>query len=139
MKHQNIVYFFTKIYFLSYFFAIFRHSLSKRQVAGTQTPAACQTPNFNCNGAANARYRNIDGTCNNLQNPLWGSRNRPFNRVARPAYEDNRNVPRGGFNTYLPNPRWLSTSVHFDSNPVNRQVTNMVPQFGQFLDHDISK
>lgn len=116
-----------------------RHHITKRQAQNTQTPAACQVPGFNCNGAAQSRYRNIDGTCNNLNNPLWGARNRPFNRVAQPAYDDGFNVPRGGFNTRLPNPRWISTQVHFDSTPLNRQVTNMVPQFGQFLDHDISK
>jgi len=115
-----------------------KHNITKRQAAGTQTPAACRIPAFNCNGAATARYRNIDGTCNNLQNPLWGSRNRPLNRVVRPAYEDGVNVPRGGFNSNLPNTRWISNTVHFDNNPVNRFVTNMVPQYGQFLDHDIS-
>ncbi|ODN03143.1 Chorion peroxidase [Orchesella cincta] len=115
-----------------------RHNLTKRQAATTQTPAACQIPGFNCNGANIARYRNVDGTCNNLNNALWGARNRAFNRVAQVAYEDGANVPRGNFQSYLANPRVISTTVHFDSTPTNPQVTNMVPQFGQFLDHDIT-
>ncbi|CAL8129544.1 unnamed protein product [Orchesella dallaii] len=115
-----------------------KHKLTKRQAAGTQTPAACQIPGFNCNGANIARYRTPDGTCNNLNNPLWGTRNRAFNRVAQAAYEDGFNAPRGNFQSYLPNPRIISTTVHFDNNPVNPQVTNMLPQFGQFLDHDIT-
>lgn len=117
----------------------YRHHLTKRQAGNQQTPAACQTPSTNCNGAANFRYRNIDGTCNNLNNHLWGARNTPFTRVAPAAYEDGSNVPRGGFQSYLPNPRFISANVHFDANPTNPFVTNMVPQFGQFLDHDISK
>ena len=34
--------------------------------------------------------RTADGTCNNLQRPLWGSAFQPFKRYLRPRYEDGR-------------------------------------------------
>ena len=36
--------------------------------------------------------RTIDGTCNNLQRPLWGSSFQPFKRYLRPHYEDGRRI-----------------------------------------------
>lgn len=34
------------------------------------------------------KYRTIDGTCNNLNNPTWGSSNTPFIRLAGAHYSD---------------------------------------------------
>lgn len=36
----------------------------------------------------NAKYRTIDGSCNNLQRPLWGRSNRPHRRLIKPMYMD---------------------------------------------------
>lgn len=36
----------------------------------------------------NAVYRTINGSCNNLANPLWGSSMTPFLRVAKPEFAD---------------------------------------------------
>lgn len=41
------------------------------------------------------KYRTIDGTCNNLQNPLWGSSHTQFRRILRPIYENGFNTPVG--------------------------------------------
>ena len=41
------------------------------------------------------KYRTFDGTCNNLQNPMWGSSLTPLNRLLRPAYENGFNTPVG--------------------------------------------
>jgi len=41
------------------------------------------------------KYRTIDGTCNNLQNPLWGSSHTQFRRILRPIYENGFNTPIG--------------------------------------------
>lgn len=90
----------------------------------------------------NSRYRTIDGTCNNLQNPYWGSSYTVFDRLVPAVYEDGWNEPRGAGKSIagqrLPNARIVSLSVHPDHvNPDNR-MTNMVPQVGQFLDHDMT-
>ncbi|CAL4067334.1 unnamed protein product, partial [Meganyctiphanes norvegica] len=37
---------------------------------------------------SNAIYRTHDGTCNNLENPMWGAAMRPFVRFLLPAYQD---------------------------------------------------
>ncbi len=42
-----------------------------------------------------AKYRTIDGTCNNLQNPLWGASLTAFKRLLLPQYENNFNTPVG--------------------------------------------
>lgn len=33
-------------------------------------------------------YRTLDGSCNNLQNPLWGKSNTQYSRVMPPSYSD---------------------------------------------------
>jgi peroxidase len=40
-------------------------------------------------------YRSMDGTCNNLQNPVWGASNIPFLRLKKPIYENGFNIPVG--------------------------------------------
>jgi hypothetical protein len=88
----------------------------------------------------NSRFRTQDGTCNNVNNPTWGAINRPFNRLLAAAYNDGVNSPRfvsrAGSN--LQNARVISVTIHPDSSALNSRITNMVPQFGQFLDHDIT-
>jgi hypothetical protein len=85
----------------------------------------------------NSRYRSIDGTCNNLQNPYWGASFTVFDRLAPALYEDGWNEPRGAGKklqgSRLPNARIVSLSVHPDYVQPDNRMTNMVPQFGQFL------
>jgi peroxidase len=38
----------------------------------------------------------------------------------------------------LPNARLISTTVHPDLFHPDKTITNMVPQVGQFLDHDFA-
>ncbi|TRY80536.1 hypothetical protein TCAL_13143 [Tigriopus californicus] len=103
-------------------------------------------------------FRNINGQCNNLNNPLWGAAGSAFKRLVPSRYQDGRGVPVGGtlggqkfFNNVptfpqclsnqpqnLPNPRLVSTVFHPDVNAPSNQVTHMVTQFGQFLDHDLT-
>ena len=40
----------------------------------------------NCD--TNYKFRTIDGTCNNIRFPLWGSSNKPFDRLLPPLYGD---------------------------------------------------
>ncbi|KAK7110844.1 hypothetical protein V1264_014655 [Littorina saxatilis] len=36
------------------------------------------------------RYRSVDGTCNNLNNPSWGSNGQNFLRLLDPVYDDGK-------------------------------------------------
>ncbi|XP_078592391.1 peroxidasin homolog isoform X1 [Branchiostoma floridae x Branchiostoma japonicum] len=90
------------------------------------------------------KYRTIDGTCNNMQNQLWGSSITPFTRFLTPIYEDGFNEPVGwdtslqynGFT--LPSVRHVSNElITTEQNVLDPDYTHMLTQWGQFLDHDI--
>lgn len=85
-----------------------------------------------------ARYRTHDGTCNNARKGRWGSAQMPFNRFQSPSYSDGieelRQSVLGG---QLPSPRFISLLVH-GSRESDSQVTLMLAQWGQFIDHDLT-
>ena len=65
----------------------------------------------------------------------------PFKRLLPPEYEKNLSLPRGGLtSSKLPSARKVSRIVHQDANEGNKQgkFSQMVMQFGQFLDHDLT-
>lgn len=39
---------------------------------------------------SNSRYRSIDGSCNNLQNPTWGMAETPYGRLTKYNYADGK-------------------------------------------------
>ena len=88
-----------------------------------------------------AEYRSIDGTGNNLANPDWGSTDFPLLRLVDPAYEDGISVPRGGAGTSsnLPSTREISNTVSDQDGVIPNSVgaSDMLWQWGQFMDHDI--
>jgi peroxidase len=103
---------------------------SNRHPICTQMPGPCDQ---------SYPYRNINGTCNNINNPLWGSILQPFRRFTTAIYSDGYNQPRGGrANSNLPNARLVSSTIHSDLILPDPSITNMVPQVGQFLDHDMT-
>ncbi|CAC5417199.1 PXDN [Mytilus coruscus] len=93
----------------------------------------------------NARYRTIDGSCNNLRNPTWGKSDTKLRRLTDKdgypmvAYEDGISLPRG-YPNKLPNPRTLSNLVSdSDLGPKNQSDqwrTGEVMCFGQLIAHD---
>ncbi|XP_076805878.1 peroxidasin homolog isoform X2 [Clavelina lepadiformis] len=93
------------------------------------------------------KYRSFDGTCNNLQHPMWGASLTPLHRLLQPIYENGFNSPIGWNpdkrynNQSLPSPRTVSVSVleSAGSRPPRQdnEFTHMVMQWGQFLDHDL--
>ncbi|XP_050432514.1 peroxidasin [Adelges cooleyi] len=90
------------------------------------------------------KYRTIDGTCNNLQNPMWGASHTPFRRILKPMYENGFNTPIGwtkGMKYYgyeKPSARLVSTSIiRTKEITSDDEITHMVMQWGQFLDHDL--
>ena len=103
-----------------------------------------------------AKYRTLDGRCNNLVSPEWGATATPLPRLMDNAYSDGKfltqhllchvtflegvSMPRGGRDpSVLPSARSVSVAVHHVlENRPRPSVSHMVMQFGQFLDHDIT-
>ncbi len=93
------------------------------------------------------QFRSIDGTCNNIYNPLQGASDTAFSRLVPPDYEDGIAQLRGfvqakreetAFNPPNPSSRFISKLVVQDrTEPLEEPVTHLVAQFGQFLDHDM--
>ncbi|XP_047379728.1 probable oxidoreductase PXDNL isoform X4 [Sciurus carolinensis] len=90
------------------------------------------------------KYRTHDGTCNNLQKPMWGASLTALVRVLQPAYENGFNSPRGAGRhngagrSPLPLPRLVSTMLAGTAAVTpDHRYTHMLMQWGQFLDHDL--
>ncbi|KAG5889229.1 hypothetical protein JTB14_006365 [Gonioctena quinquepunctata] len=91
-----------------------------------------------------SKYRSIEGTCNNLQHPMWGASSSGFRRILKPIYEDGLTKPIGWikdrkyYGFPKPSSRLVSSTLIATSkitpDPV---ITHMVMQWGQFLDHDL--
>uniref|UniRef100_A0A8C5TAV9 Ig-like domain-containing protein n=1 Tax=Malurus cyaneus samueli TaxID=2593467 RepID=A0A8C5TAV9_9PASS len=92
------------------------------------------------------KYRTHDGSCNNLQHPMWGASLTAFQRLLKPAYQNGFNLPRGfslaedGRDLPLPLPRLVSTAmIGTETITPDDQFTHMLMQWGQFLDHDMDQ
>ncbi|XP_035787997.1 peroxidase-like isoform X2 [Anopheles albimanus] len=88
---------------------------------------------------ASEPYRSFDGSCNNLQNPTWGSTNTKFNRLIPARYNDGISSPRlAQDGSELPNPRLLSVEVFGEGQQNSPQFTLANMQFGQIVAHDMA-
>ncbi|XP_035767871.1 peroxidasin homolog [Neolamprologus brichardi] len=75
------------------------------------------------------KYRSHDGTCNNLQHPMWGASLTAFERLLKSVYDNGFNLPRG---------RLVSTTmIGSETITPDDRYTHMLMQWGQFLDHDL--
>ncbi|XP_066570686.1 peroxidasin isoform X1 [Amia ocellicauda] len=89
------------------------------------------------------KYRSHDGTCNNLQHPMWGASLTAFERLLKSVYDNGFNLPRGAterqHNSFsLPLPRLVSTTmIGTETITPDDRYTHMLMQWGQFLDHDL--
>jgi peroxidase len=88
----------------------------------------------------NYPYRTMDGSCNNKENTWWGRSETPFKRILTPAYHDGLNEPRYQSMTgkRLENPRRIAMHLHHADKKYSKHITNLLPHFSQFVDHDIS-
>ncbi|KAF7492476.1 Peroxidase, partial [Sarcoptes scabiei] len=85
-------------------------------------------------------YRLPDGTCNNLIHTGQGKSVSTFSRLLPPDYADGINEPRRARDgSELPNARLVSLSIAQESQPQSSQYSLMLMQFGQFVDHDLSR
>jgi len=87
----------------------------------------------------NEKYRSYDASCNNLENPLWGTSNSPFQRTLLPAYSDGVFKPRQGkAGDDLPSARLVSINIIPDVDAPSDLDTHNLMQWGQWVDHDIT-
>ncbi|XP_053381924.1 thyroid peroxidase-like [Mercenaria mercenaria] len=90
-----------------------------------------------------SKYRTINGSCNNKDNPRWGMTGTIQERILKSDYDSLPGDPRttGIDGKPLPNPRFISNAVHANPSPLeslSRTNTLLLFAFGQFLDHDIA-
>ncbi|WP_442512001.1 peroxidase family protein [Novipirellula sp. SH528] len=81
--------------------------------------------------------RSIDGTGNNLDNPEFGAANIPLLRVADADYADGISEPAGADR---PSAREISNTLSAadpEGTTNDRDLTDFVYLWGQFIDHDI--
>ncbi len=78
----------------------------------------------------------MNGTGNNLHHPEYGSAGIPLMRKAPVGYTDGSSAPAGG--SWI-SPREISNvlAMQEESIPAEVPVSDLVWQWGQFLDHDI--
>ncbi len=84
-----------------------------------------------------SEFRTIDGTNTNLQHPEWGRTGSRLFRLTSPAYADGKEAPAG---VSQPGARVISNAVHAQtgSRPNRIGASDLMWQWGQFVDHDIS-
>uniref|UniRef100_A0A646QDL0 Peroxidasin n=1 Tax=Hemiscolopendra marginata TaxID=943146 RepID=A0A646QDL0_9MYRI len=122
--------------------------LSPSQLETIANLSGCLTHrrHINCSEMCfHSRYRTIDGTCNNLQHPMWGASETPFYRLLKPIYENGFNTPIGWSRTSSlyhgfakPSARLISTRIiSTDDITPDDDYSHMLMQWGQFLDHDL--
>ena len=94
----------------------------------------------------NDEYRTIDGTCNNINNPLFGSAPTALTRFLSAKYFDPDGLkdPIGfpGQDNVPDIPATFKVVKKFITEQTKpqkpaRKLSHLVMQFGQFLDHDL--
>nr|CAH0110196.1 unnamed protein product [Daphnia galeata] len=90
-----------------------------------------------------SKFRNIDGTCNNLAVPSYGKSSSIFSRLiinSNEGYSDGIGAIRVSKLTKspLPSPRLISKTILVNDSVPNPAVSLLAMQWGQFLDHDLT-
>ena len=107
-------------------------------VAGSTPALAAKSTSTVPRPAAVGPQYASSGERNNLRNPEWGSVSSGFLRTAPQRYSDGISGMAG---TGRPSARAVSNAINAQSESIinNRNLTDMVYVFGQFLDHDITR
>uniref|UniRef100_A0A2S2QM46 Peroxidase n=1 Tax=Sipha flava TaxID=143950 RepID=A0A2S2QM46_9HEMI len=88
-----------------------------------------------CDSAA--RFRTIDGGCNNLRFPVWGRTNTAHTRIVQAHYSDGTDRPRRSTSGHeLPNSRHIRTTLFRDLDRPAPKHSLYAMQFGQIIAHD---
>ncbi|KAK2585041.1 hypothetical protein KPH14_008561 [Odynerus spinipes] len=117
-------------------------------IPNSNPPALCRAyPNgqrTNCGDAFNNqcrtnRYRTFDGSCNNLNNPMWGAANTRYGRLLLPKYGDGIQAPtRSVTGSELPLSRLVSFTLFPSVTVKDNRLTLAAMQWGQFITHDMA-
>ncbi|KAK7069012.1 hypothetical protein SK128_018576, partial [Halocaridina rubra] len=87
-----------------------------------------------------SRYRTVDGTCNNPDQPRWGAANTPYLRLLPAWYADGVSSPRASLaGISLPPADRVSHTVHSGNVITHAHVSLLAAVWGQYLAHDLSK
>jgi len=88
----------------------------------------------------NAKYRSINGSCNNLKIHTWGAAKTPFSRLLDANFSDGYYKLRLQTNgSALPYPRVLDVNIFLNREIYKVDENNvLLLPFGQLLAHDIS-
>jgi Animal haem peroxidase len=90
-----------------------------------------------------AKYRNVNGNGNNLQNPYWGSTGAPFGRFGPKTYADKINTPRKSVSgKELPSARTIVQHIlkQAEKFPRTKKIPNdMANFFALFVTHDFGE
>ena len=125
--------------------------LTSQEIVHLWQEAGCQDAREvpRCNFRNVRSFRTIDGTCNNLANPLFGAAGTLFKRLVPAQYEDGKTTLRGNLQNNFnmsslsplgpPNPsaRHVSETIIRDIDKEETPFTHILMQWGQFLDHDL--
>ncbi|CAG0925719.1 unnamed protein product, partial [Notodromas monacha] len=87
-------------------------------------------------------FRTPDGSCNNVNRWEWGKARTGAGRLLTPTYRDGISTPRtlSIYGRNLTSARKISTYTIYTYEWYQDPVSNLyLMQFGQFLDHDLTK
>lgn len=105
----------------SYFGKYLQSQLVASVPRAAQSAITCAAPPLGC---AKSPYRTLDGSCNNLQNPGWGSANNRYNRLLSAKYGDGISSPTTSITGQdLPNSRVVSLVVFGEEDVPDPQFT----------------
>ncbi len=113
--------------------------LSRCEVELLSELSGCEEHNriTDCSSCFHRKYRTTDGSCNNLDHPLWGVSETPFLRLMPAEYEDGIGLPVG-WSQSKPSARLVSQRIIATKQvSPSSKFTLMLMQIGQFLDHDM--
>ncbi|KAA0189935.1 Heme binding peroxidase-like 3 [Hyalella azteca] len=96
-------------------------------VLGTECPTPL--PPTSCSPS---RFRTLDGTCNNPDQPRWGAANTPFLRLLPAWYRD-------GDGADLPSAARISRVAHSGSAVSHAHTSLLVPVWAHYLSQDLSR
>ncbi|KAF2363029.1 hypothetical protein FHG87_006214 [Trinorchestia longiramus] len=125
-----------------------RHNLTVGQVSlmlpqinteNTVLGSECPTP-LPPTSCSPSRFRTLDGTCNNPDQPRWGAANTPFLRLLPAWYRDGVTEPRGSLSgDDLPSAARISRVAHSGSAVSHAHTSLLVPMWAHYLSQDLSR
>ncbi|KAJ9573877.1 hypothetical protein L9F63_008737, partial [Diploptera punctata] len=83
-----------------------------------------------------SKYRSLDGSCNNVRHPEWGSRGTPFIRMLPPDYADGVSAPR--WSEHLPPPSKIIRGLSDVKVQLHEHVTSLLAIWGQMVLRDLA-